>query len=111
MPSLLRKYCNFKLPIRREDFLYGSCYHHKPVIVEQEGGGWGLSHLCIQLFAALWTVARQAPLSMGFSSKKTGMGCCALLQGIFLAWGSNLRHVSCTGRWVLYHQCHLVTTI
>ena len=79
MPSLLRKYCNFKLPIRREDFLYGSCYHHKPVIVEQEGGGWGLSHLCIQLFAALWTVARQAPLSMGFSSKKTGVGCHTLL--------------------------------
>ena len=22
---------------------------------------------CVQLFAALWTVARQAPLSMGFS--------------------------------------------
>ena len=27
-----------------------------------------LSHLsCVQLFAALWTIAHQAPLSMGFS--------------------------------------------
>ena len=30
----------------------------------------------------LWTVAGQAPLSMGFSRKNTGVGCCALLQWI-----------------------------
>ena len=30
-----------------------------------------------------WTVACQAPLSMGFSSKNTGVGCHVLLQGIF----------------------------
>ena len=44
---------------------------------------------CIQLFATLWTVACQAPLSMGFSSKNSGVGCHALLQGIFLTQGSN----------------------
>ena len=38
----------------------------------------------VQLFAALWTVAHQAPLSMGFSRQETGEGCHALLQGIFL---------------------------
>ena len=34
-----------------------------------------LSHFsCVRLFATLWTVALQAPLSMGFSRKNTGMG-------------------------------------
>ena len=37
---------------------------------------------CVQLFATPWTVARQA-LSMGFPGKDTGVGCCALLPGIF----------------------------
>ena len=47
--------------------------------------------LCLTLFAALWPVARQAPLSMGFSlGKKTGGGCYFLLQGIFLPQGLNL---------------------
>ena len=36
---------------------------------------------CVQLFATLWTVAIQAPLSMGLSNKNTGVGCRALLQG------------------------------
>ena len=48
----------------------------------------------------LCTVARQAPLSMGFSSKNTGVGCRFLLQGIFLTQGSNF--VSCIGSFVLY---------
>ena len=53
----------------------------------------------------LWTVARQAPLSMGFSLQNTGVGCHALLQGIFLTQGSNLclLHVCCIGRQVVYH--------
>ena len=43
-----------------------------------------------RLFATLWTVARQAPLSMGFSRQETGVGCHTLLQGIFPTQGSNL---------------------
>ena len=39
----------------------------------------------IQLFATPWTVAYQAPLSMGFSR----VDCYFLLQGIFLTQGSN----------------------
>ena len=39
---------------------------------------WSLSH--IQLFVNLWTIAQQAPLSVGFSSKNTGVGCHFLLQ-------------------------------
>ena len=49
-----------------------------------------LSHFsCVWLVATLWTVAHQAPLSMGFS-RNTGVGCHALLQGIFLTQGLNL---------------------
>ena len=50
----------------------------------------------VQLFVTLWTVAHQAPLSMGFSthgeyrySRNTRVGCHALLQKIFSAQGSN----------------------
>ena len=40
--------------------------------------------------------------------KSTGVGCRALLQGIFPTQGSNqVSWVSCIGRWILYHQCHL----
>ena len=51
-----------------------------------------LSHFSrVQFFAALWTVACQASLSTGDSpGKNTGVGCHALLQGIFLTQGSNL---------------------
>ena len=41
-------------------------------------------------FETPWTVARQAPLSMEFPSKNTGVGCHFLLQGIFLTQGSKL---------------------
>ena len=45
---------------------------------------------CPTLFNATDYVALQAPLSMGFPGKNTGMGCHAiLLQGIFLTQGSN----------------------
>ena len=37
-----------------------------------------------------------------FPSKNTRAGCHFLLQRI-----EPLSHVSCIGRWVLYHQCHL----
>ena len=44
----------------------------------------------VQLFVTPWSVARQDPLSMGFSSKNTKAGCHFLLQGIFLTQGSIL---------------------
>ena len=36
-----------------------------------------------------WTVACQAPLSVGFSRQNTGVGCHALLQGMFLTQALN----------------------
>ena len=40
-------------------------------------------------FVTPWTVARQLPLSMEFSSKNIGVGCHFLFQEIFLTPGSN----------------------
>ena len=48
----------------------------------------------VRLFETLWAVAHQAPLSIGFSGKNTGVCCHALLQGIFPAQGLNL-HLLC----------------
>ena len=42
------------------------------------------SHFSRVLFCViLWTVACQAPLSMGFSRQDTAVGCHCLLHGIF----------------------------
>ena len=43
-----------------------------------------------RLFLTPWAVACQAPLSMGSLGKNTGVGCYALLQGIFPTQESNL---------------------
>ena len=53
----------------------------------------------------LWTVACQAPLSIGFSSKFTRVGCHFLLQGIFLTQGSDPGLLHC--RQILYSLHHL----
>ena len=68
-------------------------------------------------FATPWTVARQAPLTMDFPGKITGVGCHFLLQGIFLTQGLNL----CLLHWhvnslLLSHQAissvaHLCLTL
>ena len=64
-----------------------------------------LSHF--QLFVTPWAVAHQASLSMGFSNqeywsekkkKNTGVGCHALLQGIFPTQGSN-PYLLCPLNW------------
>ena len=61
--------------------------------------------VCSVVSDSLWPlglyVARQAPLSMGFPSKNTGVGCHFVLQGIFLTQGWT---PSCQlGRGILYH--------
>ena len=55
-------------------------------------------------FVTLWTVAHQAPLSMGFPGKNTGEGCHFLLQGTVLTQGSNLGLSRLLHRrWILCH--------
>ena len=51
-------------------------------------------------FATPWTVAYQAPLSMGFPNRNNGVGCHFLLQGIFPTQGSNPGLLHC--RHILY---------
>ena len=58
----------------------------------------------VQLFATPWTVAYQAPPSMGFSRQEYWSGLPLLLQGIFPTQGSNLGLQHC--KQVLYHLSH-----
>ena len=56
----------------------------------------------VWLYATLWTVACQAPLSMNSSGKNAGLGCHALLQGLFSTknW-TCISYDCCIGREVL----------
>ena len=58
----------------------------------------------VQVFRTLWTVAHQAPLFMEYPGKNTGVGCHALLQGIFPIQGWNPDLLHC--RQILYHLNH-----
>ena len=49
-------------------------------------------------------IVHQAPLSMGFPSKKTGVDSHIPLQGLFLTQGSNSHFLHC-GQ-ILYHLKH-----
>ena len=55
----------------------------------------------VQLFVTLWTVAHQAPLSMGFPKKEYWVGSHFLFHGIFPTLGSNPCLLHC--QWILYH--------
>ena len=62
----------------------------------------------VQPFATPWTVAHQAPLSMGFPGKNTGVGCHSVLQGTFPTQGTN-SYLLCLLHWQAYSllQSHL----
>ena len=62
----------------------------------------------VQLCAISWTVAHQAPLSMGFSRQKYWSGSPCPPPGDLPDPGIKpTSHASCIGRQFLYHQCHL----
>ena len=57
---------------------------------------------CVRLFVTSWTVAHQAPLSMGFPGKNA----VALSSSGGFSWPRArtwVSCVSCIGRWILYH--------
>ena len=79
-----------------------------------------ISHLCmgacvlshfshVRLCETLWTVARQAPLSMGFSRQKYWSGLPCPPPGNLCDPGhwTLVSYVSCIGRQVLYRWSHL----
>ena len=72
-------------------------YTHKRVCTLSRFSG-------VQVFRTLWTVARHAPLFMDYPGKNTGVGCHALLQGIFPTQGWNPDLLHC--RQILYHLNH-----
>ena len=59
------------------------------------GSGWGVCVLSqfshVQLFATLWTIAHQIPLSMGFSKQEYWSGLPCPPPGLFLTQGLSLR--------------------
>ena len=58
----------------------------------------------VRLFATPWTVARQAPLSMGFSRQEYWGGLPSPPPGDLPNPGIDpVSHVSCIGRRILYH--------
>ena len=59
---------------------------------------------CVQLFAMPWTVAYNAPLSMGLSRQEYWSGLPFLLHRIFPTQGSNLGLLHC--RQMLCHLSH-----
>ena len=66
----------------------------------------------LQSYPILWNSMDRSPPGSSVHGdspgKNTGVGCHALLQGLFLTQGSNiLSYVSCISRWVIYHQRHL----
>ena len=68
--------------------------------------------MCIQLLGCVWLFATHGLQPTGllcpwnFPGKNTGLGCHFLLQGIFPTT-LDQTHVSCIGRWILYHLSHL----
>ena len=58
----------------------------------------------IRLFVTPWTVATRLLCPWDSPGKNTGVGCHSLLQGIFLAQGSNLGFSHF--RQILYHLSH-----
>ena len=79
-----------------------SIWKHIPLLAFNDCAGM-LSHFgCVWLFAALWTVAHQAPLSMGiFQARILEWAACP--QGIFPTQGSNPHLLQLLhSRWILY---------
>ena len=68
-----------------------------------------LSHLShVWLCATLWTVARQGPLSMGFSRQESWSGLpCPSPGGLPNLGIKRASLISYIGRQILYHKCHL----
>ena len=86
---------------RSELPLYIHTWVHTHTLSASMSDGGALAAKSCPTFVIPWTVAWQAPLSMGFPmDKNTGMDCHSLLQGIFSTqrWNSRLLH----SRQILY---------
>ena len=82
------------------------CESYKMMMKEIEAPTKWRNIMCswIERLNKIITVACQAPLSMEFSNKNSGVGGHSLLKGIFPTQGSNLSLLHC--RQILYHLSH-----
>ena len=81
--------CLFSLIMGK--WLYGTYSVHAPLLSR------------VLLFVTPWTVALQAPLSMGFTGQNAGLGCHFLLHGNVSIQRLNLHPcVSCTNRQIFF---------
>ena len=93
------KFWNTSACTSKESWFTGWLCHHLPRILHQcslswidPHSHWQLTSLCavlchfspVQLFVTLWVVARQAPLSIGFSRQKYWSGLLCPLSGDLL---------------------------
>ena len=60
-----------------------------------------LSHSVMSDSATPWTIAHEAPLSMEFSAGRLEWVAISYSKGY--SWPRDQTHVSCIGRWILYH--------
>ena len=97
--SLFYKFKLQKIPKVTHNKKNANSYYEILILSYQFSSVQSLSR--VQLFVTPWTVAHQAPPSMGFSRQESGVGCHFLLQGISPTQGSNpgLLHY----RQMLYH--------
>ena len=90
----------FSRPFSVSIHLLEAYYMSDIVLATVLGNICSLSH--VRLFATPWTVAHQAPLSMGFSRQEDWSGLSFLLQGIFPTQDWTLVScISCIDRWIL----------
>ena len=82
---------------------------HIPEIRKRENRMSVCCHFsCVQLFVTLWTVARQAPLFMGFSRQEYWSGLPSSSKGSSQPRDqTRVSYVFCISRWVLYHWHYL----
>ena len=88
---LCHRTIHFKM-VKTVHFMLYIFYHKKNLSCkesEKKVKLLGCLRLCDPVDWTLWTVAHQAPPSMGSPGKNTGVGCYFLLQGIFLTQGLN----------------------
>ena len=78
-------------------------YYYNLSSFKQQAYTYVQSLICVWLFATLWSVAHQAPLSMGvFVGRNTEVGCHFFLHDIFLTGDqTQISCISCTaGRFI-----------
>ena len=92
-------------------FMFKSFYRHRVLLPAQDQTGWitELIHVCMCMLSRFSPPGSSVH---GILHKNTGVGCRALLQGIFPTQGLNL-HLLCLLHWqaVLYSKLHCQTVL